>query len=111
MPDSIARYYVLVREDLPIYMQIIQVAHACVTAGARFGCPDYHHLILLGVPDESGLYRASEAMDSTGIRHVLFEEPDIVDADEGGRTAICTEPIVDVLTRKMFREFRMWGKF
>lgn len=104
MPDNIARYYVLVRTDLPIWVQLVQVGHACITAGAKFGCPEYHHLVLCGVPSETDLNEAAITIAAEGIGCCVFYEPD----DGIGHTALCTAPVTDPLQRRFFRRFPLW---
>lgn len=104
MQANIPCYYVLVRTDLPITAQIVQVAHACVTAGHRFAPPDSHHLVLLAMRDESDLRRAAEMLEAdAGIAHALFYEPD----GALGFTSLCTEP-VSGRTRLFLRRFPLW---
>jgi hypothetical protein len=104
MPADVPRFYVLVRTDLPIAAQMVQVAHACVTAGHRFVLPEYHHLVLLAVRDESDLRQAAEMLEvEAGIRHALFHEPD----GDMGFTSLCTEP-VSGRPRRFFRRFALW---
>jgi hypothetical protein len=102
--DNIARYYVLVRLDIPLHQQIVQVAHAAITAGARFGCPAYHHLVLCGVHEEIDLHRASEVLEGAMIEHVTFYEPD----DGIGYTALCTAPVTNPAQRRLFRQYPLW---
>jgi hypothetical protein len=104
VPDNISRFYVLVRTDIPIQQQVIQVGHACITAGSRFGCPDCHHLVLYGLPSRTELLNAAEALGGVGIRHASFYDPD----DGLGWTALCTEPLRGV-HRQIFRRYPLWS--
>ncbi|HXT35067.1 MAG TPA: hypothetical protein VN837_05780 [Chloroflexota bacterium] len=104
MPANIPRQYVLVRTDLPVTTQVVQVAHACVTAGHCFALPEYHHLVLLAVRDEWALRQAAEMLEAdAGIRHTLFHEPD----GDTGFTSLCTEPVSGQACR-FFRRFTLW---
>lgn len=80
-----ARHYVLVRTDLEIVQQIVQVGHACALAASRFGTTDHAHLVLLAVPDEAALLEADAAIRAKGHPTIVYHDP-----DEGGHTALCT---------------------
>ena len=96
--------YVLVRTDIPIENQIVQVAHACYDAGQRFKTGEYSHtLILLAVPDEESLLKACTEIRSKNIDLEIFFEPDY----PFGHTAACTGP-VESLQRCHFRQFFLW---
>lgn len=100
---DIPRYYVLVRTDLPLATQMVQVCHACRIAGARFVMPAYAHLVLLQVSNEAELDNAREHIRSRAIRCVSFNEPDGL----LGSTAICTEP-VGKMGRPVFNRYKLW---
>ena len=94
----------LVRADLPLADQIVQVGHACLEAGRRFqpevGC----HLVVLSVPDEIDLQLAVQQAEAIGIHCASFFEPD----DGMGFTAFCTEPVSGYHCR-LFRRYNLWG--
>jgi len=104
--------YVMVRKDLPIWDQIIQVGHACYEAGHL-----YHkswskdtHLILLQAEYEKELMSMSENMTKSGIHHTTFYEPDPaqeVSEDPMGLTAICSEPLRGDI-KNFFKDCVMW---
>src|SRR5207249_7393259 len=92
---------------IPLADQVVQVGHACLEAGGKFGSPPPAsgpcHLVLLGVPTERHLREALARLEALGVRYVFFFEP-----DEGmGYTAACTEP-VESAQRRFFRRFPLW---
>ena len=95
----------MVRTDIPLADQMVQVGHACLAAGHCFEQPDDSgNLVVLAVPSLAAVYEVSAHCKMTGIRHVLFYEP-----DEGmGHTALCTEPIMGE-ARRVFRKLPLWG--
>ena len=83
---------------------MVQVGHACLEAGHRFEQPDEPcHLVLLGVSSERDLQLIVEKVELTGVRWVVFREPD----DNLGLTAACTEPIRGSI-RHVFRRLPLW---
>jgi hypothetical protein len=96
-----------VRTDIPLADQVVQVCHACLEAGTRFGLPPAHerpsHLVVLGVASEGRLRRALADLEARGVRYVVFWEPD----DGMGYAAACTEP-VGTTGRRFFRRFSLW---
>jgi hypothetical protein len=103
-PVALHYVYVLVRTDLPLADQIVQVGHACLEAGRRFHQPQgAPHLVVLSVRSQAQLRDAVREAEAMGVRCVLFDEPD----DAMGHTAACTGPITG-LHRPLFRRFRLW---
>jgi hypothetical protein len=95
---------VLVRTDIPLADQIVQVGHACLEAGFKFSKPDeIVNLVLLTVASEKRLLAHLARLDATGISYMLFHEPD----DRMGYTAACTEPLTDIYRRE-FRHLSLW---
>jgi hypothetical protein len=94
-----------VRTDLPLADQIVQVGHACLEAGVRFGCrPDRTwHLVVLGVPNLLTLDAYARACRHAGLAAVIFDEPD----DGLGHTALCSAPLTREAGR-LFRRLRLW---
>src|ERR1700752_695307 len=80
MPESLLAphyVYVLVRSDLPLADQIVQVGHACLEAGSRFPWPEgAPHLVVLSVRSQAQLRDAAREAQAMGIRCVVFDEPD-----------------------------------
>ena len=96
--------YVLVRTDIPLADQIVQLGHACLEAGRRFKQPEIPcNLVVLKVGSEAGLRCAIEEMEIAGIGCAVFYEPD----ENMGYTAACTEPVTH-LQRCLFRHFPLW---
>ncbi len=97
----------VVRTDIPLADQMVQVGHTCLAAGHCFEQPDDSgHLMVMAVPSLAALYEVSARCKVTGIRHVLFYEP-----DEGmGYTALCTEPIMGEV-RRVLRKLPLWGRW
>ena len=96
--------YVLVRTDIPLADQIVQVGHACMEAGFKFAKPDLPvNLVLLCVDSETQLLQELERMRLRGIQFALFNEPD----DDMGFTAACTDPL-QAHYRREFRNFPLW---
>lgn len=93
--------YVLVRKDIPIADQIVQVGHACLEAGRKFPYFDDTHMAVLEVADRERLIQALERLDLIGVRYALFDEPD----DNMGFTAACTE---STPPRPELRRYQLW---
>jgi hypothetical protein len=96
---------VLVRTDIPIADQIVQVGHACLEAGSRFAQPSPpSHLVVLAVSSEARLHHAIARIQLAGIRCAVFHEPD----DDMGDSAACTEPVSDA-HRRIFKRHALWN--
>lgn len=94
----------LVRTDIPLADQLVQVGHVCLESGNRFEQPtNPSHLVLLSVSSEQQLYDAVAKIELAGIRYEIFYEPD----DDMRYTAACTEPISSK-HRHIFRKFSIW---
>ena len=96
--------YVLVRRDIPLPDQLVQVGHACLVAGRLFDQPENGNMVVLSVQSEEQLLRSVATTEQAGIKWALFYEPD----DNLGHTAACTAPIADSETKRLFRKFQMW---
>jgi hypothetical protein len=95
---------VLVRTDISLEQQIVQVGHACLEAGRQFKWPDTScNLIVLRVATLADLQITVEQATLEGIRTARFYEPD----HDLGFTAACTEPLTDPI-RRFFRRFPLW---
>jgi hypothetical protein len=95
---------VLVRTDMPLADQMVQVGHACLAAGRQFEQPEQPcQLGLLSVSSEKQLQMVVEQAELRGVCCAIFDEPD----DNLGWTAACTEPI-NGLSRRVFRRFPLW---
>lgn len=79
--------YLFVRTDLSTPQQIVQTAHA--VDELRVPASDQtHHMVLIGLPDQRKLISTSQFLESLGIKHELFFEPDVNEY-----TAIATHPL------------------
>jgi hypothetical protein len=95
---------VLVRIDIPLADQIVQVGHACLEAGHRFEQPQEPcHLVLLSVDSEKELQIVVERAELSDARCVVFYEPD----NNLGWTAACTEPVTGI-NRRVFQRLPLW---
>ena len=96
----------LVRRDLPLAAQIVQVGHACLEAGRRFvqATAAPCHLVVLEVPHRAALLDAADRLDAAGLPYVLFWEPD----DALGFTALATRPVTTEQERRLIRRYPLW---
>jgi len=88
MSDTNKYVYLIVREDLSHPQQIIQTSHAVELMKDECESSGVSRMILFGVDDERALRREASKLETAGIPHSLFYEPDI-----NGYTAIATAPI------------------
>lgn len=117
--------YAIVRKDIPLADQLVQVAHATMEAGASFYrpeggqrirenfggalvglarlAPEVSSLVVLQVADKFELIAAAKKLTDANIRFELFFEPD----DQMGHTALATEPLSGE-AREVFRPFKLW---
>jgi hypothetical protein len=85
MPD--AEYmYCFIREDLSAPQKIVQMSHAAAKIGERFHGDT--SIVLCGAENEDSLQVIATYLDSHGIKHEIFWEPDLP-----AFTAIATEPL------------------
>lgn len=97
--------YVLVREDISFEQKLVQVGHASWEAGQRFPQPDQTaSLIVLSVPDRAALEAASTRLNSRGIEHFMFHEPDF----EMGFSALATRPLSAKAERHLMRKYPLF---
>jgi hypothetical protein len=96
--------YVLVRRDIPLADQIVQVGHACLEAGRLFEQSPNGNMVVLSVKSEEMLLKTVAVTEQAGIKWALFYEPD----DSMGHTAACSEPIEDGEAKRSFRKFQLW---
>ncbi len=98
--------YVFVRKDLSHPQQVVQASHACIEATKAYLDPqlEHPHLVVVGVNDESRLFKTASKLDKIGIRYKTFIEPDRDDE----ATAIATEPIFDD-ARHHFKNYTLLG--
>lgn len=94
----------LVRTDLTLPQQIVQVGHVCLEAGRQFKWPtEPCNLVVLAVRSQTELVIRVQEAEFAGIRTALFHEPD----DNLGATACCTEPLTE-MDRRLFRRLPLW---
>ncbi len=96
----------LVRTDIPLAQQVVQVGHACLEAGRRFDWPELPcNLVVLGVATQADLQIIVERVALAGVRLALFHEPD----DDLGLTAACTAPLTGPI-RRILRRLPLWSE-
>lgn len=95
--------YILVREDLNKGQQITQAGHAAYEAGKNLD-PDKMatHMVVLSIKNQEELLIASQMLESHGVEHCLFFEPD----HNIGESALATRPIQCILERKLFKKWK-----
>lgn len=82
---------------------VVQASHAAIEAARAF-LPEnleHPHLVVLGVKDESFIYKTAKKLDAAGIRYKVFIEPDRNDE----ATALATEPLFEE-QRKIFKNYQ-----
>ena len=97
--------YVMVRKDICIEQQLVQVAHAAVEAGASFSASnETSNLVLLEADSREDLEKASFKLREAGIAHRLFFEPD----NGLGHCAFATQPLRETKDRRLFKRYRLY---
>lgn len=89
LPEETPYMYVIVRRDIPLGDQMVQIGHACQESGARFGCPDGCHMVLGSAENEVELLKWERKLSLEDVNYHMFFEPD----DGMGYTAIATQPL------------------
>ena len=83
---------------------MVQAAHAALELGLRYEIRDHvSSLIVLQVPDKTGLEKALRKCSAAGLRTIEFHEPDW----DYGLTAFAVEPL-EQHQRHVFRSWRLW---
>lgn len=101
----------MVRTDIPLADQLVQVGHACFDAGTKHGKLGAY-MVLLEVGSEFELKEYAERAKQNKIKHVMFYETDpILDDDilPMGHTAFCTQPISGK-KRLTFADCVLWNQ-
>ncbi len=91
------------RDDLSRTYSAVQACHAAI-GGGQFLIPQdipHPHLVVLRASSEEDLLKIAARLDSEGVRHYIFSEPDI----DNQCTALITEPVVGD-KRRMFRRYQ-----
>jgi len=96
--------YVLVRTDIPVPDQIVQVGHVCYEAGLKFKADPDTFMVLCQVANEEDLLEAEARLTEAGIETHKFHEPD----DDMGYTALCSQPLQGK-SRNAFRKYKLWA--
>ena len=96
--------YILVRNDMPKVIQLVQASHAVHESGIEFGKigDRVSHFCVLGVKNEDELLAAAFRAEVDGFKFHVFHEPD----DGVGYSAMATEPIVGE-RRKAFSQYKL----
>jgi hypothetical protein len=85
--------YVLVRKDLPVYVQMVNVGHACGEAIRTAPISKRTVIRLLHVENEAELLEYYEKIKAKGFHVTLVNEPD---APYNGQAMSCaTEPLTE----------------
>lgn len=101
---SAATAFALVRTDMALADQIVQLGHACLEAGRRFAWPNEPvTLVVCGAASAMELSDVLEDARLQAIEAATFNEPD----RDLGLTALCTEPI-DHRGARCFRGLTLW---
>ena len=104
--DGQKRYiYVFIRTDISLEQQMVQANHAAAEAGRLFYRPDHGiaSLVTLAVRNPARLAKAQRRLESLGLEHTVFFEPDW----QMGYSAIGTRPVLEH-ERRHFREWQLW---
>lgn len=81
----------------------MQASHASQESGAKFGCPEHCHLVLISVKNENELNKVAERLSMNDIEHCLFYECD----EPAGYTALCTRPLYGE-ERQIMKRYQMY---
>lgn len=96
--------YVLIRNDLSNAQKAVQAGHALIESSRTFIKSNDEHpsVILCTVKSEHKLLSCAKELESQGIEHVIFREPDI----GMQATALASKPLVGK-DRKAFSRFQL----
>lgn len=97
--------YALIRRDIPLPQQLVQVGHAALEAGRTHYEPGepIASFIVLEVPDKDALMAAARKLEHRGIEHSIFFEPDF----GMGHSALASRPVRGK-ERSVFRRWPLW---
>jgi hypothetical protein len=99
--------YVLVRKDISIEQQLVQVGHAAREAALAFPAHPNEPIasvIVCEVPDRQALLDASGRLDDYGIEHSTFFEPDF----GMGESALATRSVLLKKERYIFQKYPLY---
>lgn len=85
--------YVLVRKDLPVYVQMVNVGHACGEAITAAPISKRTVIRLLHVTDEAELLQYRDRLVAKGFHVVVVHEPD--EPYNGQAMSLATEPLTE----------------
>jgi hypothetical protein len=74
--EKLFYHYILVRQDLPIPVQMVNVAHAAGESVVEAPIPPTTRAVVLHVADEAQLLEYAAEVQQKGLSHVLIREPD-----------------------------------
>lgn len=74
--DKVPYQYIIVRKDLPIKIQMINVGHAAGESIIEAPIPSTTRLVLLHAENENALLELEGVVKSKGYHCVLIREPD-----------------------------------
>lgn len=69
-------HYVIIRQDLPIGVQLAQTIHAAGESSPGNLSP-HTHAVALGAKSEAELLRLESKLQEAGVRFVAIREPDL----------------------------------
>lgn len=90
MTDKPPVQYVLVRQDLPVFIQMVNVGHACGEAIQEAPISRQTIIRLLHVENEAELITYAQKLLDKGFFHAIIHEPDA--PWNGQAMALATEP-------------------
>jgi len=91
--EKVPAQYVLVRKDLPVYVQMVNVGHACGEAILNAPINKRTVIRLLHVADEVELLLYRDKLTAKGFNIAVVNEPDA--PYNGAAMAIATEPLTE----------------
>jgi hypothetical protein len=76
MEAKLLYHYILVREDLPYPVQMVNVAHAAGESIIDAPIPSTTIAVILHVKDEAHLFEYADLIKNKDFPHVIIREPD-----------------------------------
>jgi hypothetical protein len=104
--------YVMVRIDIPIHQQLIQVGHACFNSGRHFGegqHDDGPNLVVVIASDEAELSEWAERAEKKIPIQRWSDAEDYGQGESSHMTAFATAPIGRNQGRKLFWNVPLWS--
>ena len=116
---------ILVRGDIPVRHQVVQVAHAAQESGAAFGCPPENNLLIFKLGNKQSLSDWIKHLE-TKMRGISFEETGLVtgktkftmtesnqvkqtyETEIMGLTAWCSEPVSEEF-KYLLTQLTLWN--